>query len=159
MGQQQLLLLVLGIVIVGLAVVAGINAFSENRKKANADAMVNDAVRIASDIQAWVLKPEAFGGLGDEGGDYSSVTFNDIGYSTTSGSSGTSKYSTVNGEYELSGSCEGSNVSTPTASGTAEAGTDVYISGSSSNTGNEVCVLVQGTDEDDVATETYIGTN
>jgi Tfp pilus assembly ATPase PilU len=35
MGQQQLLLLVLGIVIVGLAVVVGIQAFSENQKQAN----------------------------------------------------------------------------------------------------------------------------
>ena len=35
MGQQQLLLLVLGIVIVGLAVVVGIQAFGENQKKAN----------------------------------------------------------------------------------------------------------------------------
>ena len=49
MGQQQLLLLVLGIVIVGLAVVVGIQAFSENQKKSNADALVNDAIRIASD--------------------------------------------------------------------------------------------------------------
>ena len=62
MGQQQLLLLVLGIVIVGLAVVVGIQAFGENQTKANADAMVNDGVRIASDAQAWALKPQAFGG-------------------------------------------------------------------------------------------------
>ena len=52
MGQQQLLLLVLGIVIVGLAVVVGIQAFSENQQKANLDAMINDGVRIASDLQA-----------------------------------------------------------------------------------------------------------
>ena len=45
MGQQQLLLLVLGIVIVGLAVVVGIQAFSENQKQSNADMMVNDAIR------------------------------------------------------------------------------------------------------------------
>ena len=57
MGQQQLLLLVLGIVIVGLAVVVGIQAFGENQKKANTDAVVNDAIRIASDAQAWALKP------------------------------------------------------------------------------------------------------
>ena len=64
MGQQQLLLLVLGVVIVGLAVVVGIQAFGENQTKANADAMVNDGVRIASDAQAWKLKPQAFGGGG-----------------------------------------------------------------------------------------------
>ena len=62
MGQQQLLLLVLGIVIVGLAVVVGIQAFGENQKKSNQDALVNDGVRFASDAQAWALKPAAFGG-------------------------------------------------------------------------------------------------
>ena len=53
MGQQQLLLLVLGIVIVGLAVVVGIQAFGENQRKANNDALINDGIRIASDAQAW----------------------------------------------------------------------------------------------------------
>ena len=62
MGQQQLLLLVLGIVIVGLAVVVGIQAFAENQKKANADALVMTSMRIASDAQAWLRKPAAFGG-------------------------------------------------------------------------------------------------
>ncbi len=67
MGQQQLLLLVLGIVIVGLAVVVGINAFSENRIKASADALVTDGLRIASDVQAWALKPDQLGGGGRQG--------------------------------------------------------------------------------------------
>ena len=62
MGQQQLLLLVLGIVIVGIAVVAGIQAFSEGKGKAEQDAAVSDAMRIISDVQAWKLKPQAFGG-------------------------------------------------------------------------------------------------
>lgn len=66
MGQQQLLLLVLGIVIVGLAVVAGINAFSENQEKSQKDAIVNEGMRIATDIQAWRLKPDAFGGGGGD---------------------------------------------------------------------------------------------
>lgn len=79
MGQQQLLLLVLGIVIVGLAVVVGIQAFSENSKKANADALVNDAIRIVSDAQAWKLKPAAFGGGASKTG-FTDVTFNHLGY-------------------------------------------------------------------------------
>lgn len=62
MGQQQLLLLVLGIVIVDLAVVVGIQAFGENQRKTTQDGMVNDAVRIASDVQAWSLKAPVFGG-------------------------------------------------------------------------------------------------
>ncbi len=87
MGQQQLLLLVLGIVIVGLAVVVGIQAFSENQKKANADALVNDAIRIASDAQAWMLKPTAFGGGGNSCAttcDWTGADFAQLGYATGS---------------------------------------------------------------------------
>ncbi len=73
MGQQQLLLLVLGTVIVGLAVVVGINAFSENRIKARADALVTDGLRIASDVQAWALKPEQLGGGGGKADALSSL--------------------------------------------------------------------------------------
>ena len=79
MGQQQLLLLVLGIVIVGLAVVVGIQAFSENQKQANADQMVNDAIRIASDAQAWKLKPGAFGGGASET-NWTNLDFGQMGY-------------------------------------------------------------------------------
>nr|BCX01718.1 MAG: hypothetical protein KatS3mg041_1764 [Bacteroidota bacterium] len=64
MGQQQLLLLVLGIVIVGIAIVVGIQAFSANAKKANQDAMLQDLLRLATDAQAWAKKPVEFGGGG-----------------------------------------------------------------------------------------------
>jgi len=66
MGQQQLLLLVLGIVIVGLAVVAGINAFQENQTKSQQDAMVNEGMRIATDVQSYTLKPDQLGGGGGD---------------------------------------------------------------------------------------------
>lgn len=82
MGQQQLLLLVLGIVIVGLAVVVGISAFGENRKKASLDALVNDGVRIAADAQAWSLEPSAFGG---GNGVPTNLTFETLGYTNASG--------------------------------------------------------------------------
>jgi len=98
MGQQQLLLLVLGIVIVGLAVVVGIQAFGENQRKANNDALVNDGIRIASDAQAWALKPTAFGG-GD--GDFLSgaddMTLQDLGYQPD----GNDVYGNVNGNFEV----------------------------------------------------------
>ena len=79
MGQQQLLLLVLGIVIVGLAVVVGIEAFSENKTNSTVDAMVNEIVRVGSDLQAWSLKPQAFGGPSDGEG-FTGVTFGSLGY-------------------------------------------------------------------------------
>ena len=57
MGQQQLLLLVLAIVIVGLAVVAGIQAFAENQKKSNIDGLTMTATRLAVEAQAWLRTP------------------------------------------------------------------------------------------------------
>ena len=95
MGQQQLLLLVLATVIVGIATVVGIQAFSQNSAKSNADALMNDAVRIASDVQAWAQKAQPFGGPATFG-DVSSATFGSIGYNATSGT-----YSNLNGDFTL----------------------------------------------------------
>ena len=103
MGQQQLLLLVLGIVIVGLAVVVGIQAFSENQQKANLDALVNDGVRIASDLQAWSLKPQAFGGPAS-GEDWTDADFGDLGYDTSDAGNGecaAGQYGNLNGCFTL----------------------------------------------------------
>lgn len=135
MGQQQLLLLVLGIVIVGLAVVVGIQAFGENQKKANSDALVNDAVRIASDAQAWKLKPAAFGG-GADAADPNNVNFSglalaQLGYELNTAS----RYDNLNGEFGL----------TPSA-------TNLVITGCSATNGNQVVVTVSGTDPEDIGT-------
>ncbi|MCS3648508.1 hypothetical protein [Salinibacter ruber] len=63
MGQQQLLLLVLSTVIVGLATVAGIQAFSENQAQATQDALIQRATSVASDIVAAHNKPTQMGGI------------------------------------------------------------------------------------------------
>jgi hypothetical protein len=63
MGQQQLLLLVLATVIVGLATVAGIQAFDENRTQAAADALQQKATTVTSDIKGLDAKPQQMGGL------------------------------------------------------------------------------------------------
>ncbi len=142
MGQQQLLLLVLGIVIVGLAVVVGIQAFGENQKKANADALVNDGVRIASDAQAWALKPKAFGGGSEnpEGTQWSSPTalkFEQIGYETADGNGdcATGEYENLNGCFEISA-----------ASGV------LTITGTNADSNNEVVVTVGGTTPESIST-------
>ncbi len=80
MGQQQLLLLVLGIVIVGLAVVVGIQAFSENRIKSRMDVETGMAVQIATEISAWWMKPTAFGGGGQSLNPATTVTMEKLGY-------------------------------------------------------------------------------
>jgi hypothetical protein len=63
MGQQQLLLLVLSTVIVGLATVAGIQAFSENQAQADQDALTQRGVTIVSDMKAAINKPTQLGGV------------------------------------------------------------------------------------------------
>ena len=135
MGQQQLLLLVLGIVIVGLAVVVGIQAFGENQKKANSDALVNDAVRIASDAQAWKLKPAAFGGGADaadtENNDFTDLAFPQLGYEVNDDS----RYDNLNGEFGMVGA-DGS----------------LTITGCSAANGNQVVVTVEGTNPDNIGT-------
>lgn len=74
MGQQQLLLLVLSTVIVGLATVAGIQAFDQGQSQAANDALTQRALSIASDIQAQVNKPSQLGGLPEPGGDWSGTS-------------------------------------------------------------------------------------
>ena len=128
MGQQQLLLLVLGIVIVGLAVVVGIQAFGENQKKANSDAITNDVIRIASDAQAWNLKPTAFGG---GNGSFTGLRLEKLGYQVT----GTA-YTNLNAEYRLIG--------TP--------GATVVVRGCSLARGNQVNASVAGTNPDQITT-------
>lgn len=63
MGQQQLLLLVLSTVIVGLATVAGIQAFSENQQQATQDALVQRAISLGNEVKAAHDTPSQLGGI------------------------------------------------------------------------------------------------
>ena len=64
MGQQQLLLIVLGVIIVGIAVVVGINVFTASSTNANRDAVVSDLTTLASMAQQYYRKPTAMAGGG-----------------------------------------------------------------------------------------------
>ncbi len=66
MGQQQLLLLVLGVIIVGIAVAAGINMFSSSAVDANRDAISADLTHLASKAQQHFKKPTTMGGGGND---------------------------------------------------------------------------------------------
>ena len=70
MGQQQLLLIVLGVIIVGIAVVVGINVFTASSASANSDAVVSDCTNLASMAQQYYRKPEALGGGGNSFADW-----------------------------------------------------------------------------------------
>ena len=64
MGQQQLLLLVLSAIIVGVSIVIGINMFSSSATQANQDAVLQDCMNIAARAQEWYRKPASMGGGG-----------------------------------------------------------------------------------------------
>ncbi len=65
MGQQQLLLIVLGVIIVGIAVVVGINVFTASSSQANRDAVIADLTNLASLAQQYYRKPTALAGGGN----------------------------------------------------------------------------------------------
>ncbi|MBM2839967.1 MAG: hypothetical protein HW412_495 [Bacteroidetes bacterium] len=62
MGQQQLLLIILGVIVVGIAVAVGITMFTDNAVSANKDAVTNDLVNLASRAQQFYRRPTALGG-------------------------------------------------------------------------------------------------
>ncbi len=62
MGQQQLLLILLGIIVVGVAVVVGINLFSANAIEAKRNNVINDLIHLASDAQKYYKTPKSMGG-------------------------------------------------------------------------------------------------
>ena len=64
MGQQQLLLIVLGVIVVGIAVVVGINLFTANAVSTNRDSVTSDLTTIGTMAQQYYRKPTAMGGGG-----------------------------------------------------------------------------------------------
>lgn len=65
MGQQQLLLIVLGVITVGIAVIVGINLFNESSRQNNRDAMIIDLQNLAMMAQAHYKKPVQLNGGGN----------------------------------------------------------------------------------------------
>jgi hypothetical protein len=70
MGQQQLLLIILGVIIVGIAIAVGISMFSSSSVQANKDAIVNDLNNLAADSYQYKIRPTTMGGGGGSYGGY-----------------------------------------------------------------------------------------
>jgi len=98
MGQQQLLLVILVTVIVGIATVVAINTFSSASIQANRDAVTNDVVAIAAGSQAYYLKPAMLSG-GNKSFEW--VTFRKFGFTADSISTDSLKASNINGAYRI----------------------------------------------------------
>ena len=62
MGQQQLLLIVLGVILVGVAVVLGIQYFGVGAEEGAKDELTAHNLIIASNAQEWFKKPASMGG-------------------------------------------------------------------------------------------------
>lgn len=62
MGQQQLLLIVLGVIVVGIAIVVGINLFNANAVSANRDGVISDLNNLGAMAQQFYKKPASMGG-------------------------------------------------------------------------------------------------
>ena len=64
MGQQQLLLIILGVIVVGIAVAVGITMFNDSAVSANRDAVTRDLVNLAARAQEYYRRPVSLGGGG-----------------------------------------------------------------------------------------------
>jgi hypothetical protein len=89
MGQTQILLIVLSVIIVGVAVAVGIDQFAENALTSNRDAVAADCQRIISQSMQYYRKPTSLGGGGNA---FTGLTFSKIGVDTLN----------QNGSYTLS---------------------------------------------------------
>lgn len=65
MGQQQLLLIVLGVIIVGIAVVVGINLFNAAAISANRDSVISDLNNLGAISLQYYKKPASMAGGGN----------------------------------------------------------------------------------------------
>ena len=89
MGQQQLLLIVLSVIIVGIAVGVGINMFGASAASANLEAVTNDLLNLASRAQQYYVKPTSIGGGGNS---FVGISIDDL----------TAKSTNDNGTYSIS---------------------------------------------------------
>jgi len=65
MGQQQLLLIVLGVIIVGIAIVVGINLFTANAIESNRNGVISDLSNLGAMAQQYYKRPTTYSGGGN----------------------------------------------------------------------------------------------
>jgi len=75
MGQQQLMLIILGMVIIGIAITVGISLFREGAVSSARDAVVNNLNDLAGRAQAYYRRPTIVGGGGYK---YAAITIGDL---------------------------------------------------------------------------------
>jgi hypothetical protein len=64
MGQQQLMLIICGVIVVGIAISVGIYLFWGTSVGSNKDAIINDMMNLGQYAYRYKLRPEPLGGGG-----------------------------------------------------------------------------------------------
>ena len=64
MGQQQLLLIILGVIIVGIAIAVGISQFGAHSTQANKDGVTSSVVNVSANAYQFKIRPITMGGGG-----------------------------------------------------------------------------------------------
>ena len=64
MGQQQLLLIMLSVIVVGVGIAMGVVLFSENAIEQKRNEVINECALLASEAQLYFRRPTALGGGG-----------------------------------------------------------------------------------------------
>ena len=59
---QQLLLIILGVIIVGIAIAVGLSLFSAQSVQSNRDAIINDLNNLAAQAYQFRIRPQSMGG-------------------------------------------------------------------------------------------------
>ncbi len=65
MGQQQLLLIILGVIIVGIAIAVGVAQFGAHSTQANKDGVTSGLVNLAANAYQFKIRPTTMGGGGN----------------------------------------------------------------------------------------------
>lgn len=66
MGQQQLLLIILSVIIVGIAIAVGINMFQTNAVDSNRQAIISDCMNLGAKAQRFWRTPTSLAGGGQD---------------------------------------------------------------------------------------------
>jgi len=98
MGTQQILLIVLSVIIVGIAVAVGITMFNAQSVNSNRSACIADMNNFAASTLAFYKTPTSHGGAGS---DSTEVTVKKVGNYIGVDFNGTSTLTTGNGVYTI----------------------------------------------------------
>jgi hypothetical protein len=104
MGTQQILLIVLSVVVVGIAVAVGITMFQNQAVNSARQSIMSDLNNFAAQAMAWYKMPESMGG----GGQVASITETELpslrdylGFDGTGDNAGTDEFENDNAVYSL----------------------------------------------------------